>query len=473
MKKQTRKKLNKIFLYLLSLVVLISFSMLAGINVFLIFLLISVFIYLKITEFKKVKKTNIIHLSFLFLIGLSCAVFFERYTNFSPYYIPIPAIAMLTVILFSSLELALLISFCLSVFVGFIFQGDLYLVSIIFLGSMTGVFFVYNIRQRYKLIQAGISVSLLMVLCLAIISYRREVGLMSFSSMPNAIPACMNGILSAIVVAGVLPIFEFLFKVVTNISLLELSDFNHPLLKRLVLEAPGTYHHSLLVGNLSEIAAEAINANSLLARVGAYYHDIGKLEKPEYFSENQDRSLSRHEQLKASMSKLVIINHVKDGMSLARKHKLNSAIQEFIEQHHGTSLVFYFYRRALAESKTKEDVKEEVFRYTGPKPQTKEAAIVLLADSVEAACRALEAPNAQRIEEVVHTIINNKFIDGQLEECDLTLKDLDKIDKTFIHILSAIYHSRVEYPEIKSESSNKEPTKKDQDQSSQDQGNSS
>ena len=472
MKKQTKKILSKIVLYLLSFIVLISFSIVAKISVILTFLLISIFAYLKITEFRKVKKTNIIHLSFLFIIGISSAIFFERYTNLSPYYIPIPAIAMLVVILFSNLELALLISFCLSVFVGFIFQGDLYLMCIMFLGCITGAFFVFKIRQRYKIIQAGILVSVIMVLSLAVISFRREIGLISLSSSPNAIPVCINGILSAFVVAGSLPIFEFLFRVVTNISLLELSDFNHPLLKRLVLEAPGTYHHSLLVGNLSEMAAESINANALLARVGAYYHDIGKLEKPEYFSENQDRSLSRHEQLKASMSKLVIINHVKDGKTLAKKHKLNSAIIEFIEQHHGTSLVFYFYRRALTESKKKEDVKEDIFRYTGPKPQTKETAIVLLADSVEAACRALEAPNAQRIEEVVHTITNNKFIDGQLDECDLTLKDLNKIDKTFIHILSAIYHSRIEYPEIKSENSSKEPPKKDQDQPSQDKKNS-
>ncbi len=473
MKKQARKILSKIFLYLFSISALILFSIAAGINVILTFILISIFVYLKIAEFKKPKKTNIIHLSFLFVIGLACAIFIDRYTTLSPYYIPIPAISMLAVILFSSLELALLISFSLSILVGFIFQGDIYLMSIMFLGSLVGASFVYKIRQRYKLIQAGFLVSVLMFLSLAIISYRPEVGLMSLASLPNAIPACINGILSAFVVAGALPIFEFLFKVVTNVSLLELSDFNHPLLKRLVLEAPGTYHHSLLVGNLAEIAAESINANSLLARVGAYYHDIGKLEKPEYFSENQDRSLSRHDQLKASMSKLVIINHVKDGVLLAKKHKLNSAIIQFIEQHHGTSLVFYFYRRALEESKNKEDVKEEVFRYTGPKPQTKETAIVLLADSVEAACRALETPNAQRIEEVVHTIINNKFIDAQLDECDLTLKDLNKIDKTFIRILSAIYHSRVEYPDIKGENNNKESSKKDQSQPSQDQKNSS
>jgi putative nucleotidyltransferase with HDIG domain len=473
MKKRTKKIIKSAILYLISLGLLVAFSLIANINVILTFLLVSLFVYLQITEFRKTKKTKILYLGLLFTMGLACAVFFNSYSKFSPYYIPIPAITMLSVILFSSLELALLIAFSLSVFLGFIFNGDLFLMCIMFLGSMGGAFFAYNIRQRYRIIQAGIFISALMVLSLAIITYKQKIGLLSISSSPNIVPASINGVLSAFIVAGALPIFEFLFKVVTNISLLELSDFNHPLLKRLVLEAPGTYHHSLLVGNLAEMAAEAVNANSLLARVGAYYHDIGKLEKPEYFSENQDRSLSKHELLKATMSKLVIINHVKDGISLAKKHKLNSGIIEFIEQHHGTSLVFYFYRRALEESKKKDDVKEEVFRYAGPKPQSKETAIVLLADSVEAACRALEAPNVQRIEEVVHTIINNKFIDGQLDECDLTLKDLNKIDKTFIHILSAIYHSRIEYPEVKSENSSKEPPKKDQDQSSQDQANSS
>jgi putative nucleotidyltransferase with HDIG domain len=469
MKKETKNLLSEIILYLFSFVALISYSVLAKINVVLTFLFILVYIYLKISEFRKTKKTNALQISFLLVIGAVAVIFFERYSKLSPYYIPISSIAMLTVVLFSNLELALLISLCLSLFTGFVFQSDMYLMLVLFLSSIAGFLFVYKIRQRYKIMQAGFIVSAVMVLSLAILAYRQEVGIGSILFSPNLIPACINGILSAFIVAGALPIFEFLFKVVTNISLLELSDFNHSLLKRLVLEAPGTYHHSLLVGNLAEMAAESVNANALLARVGAYYHDIGKLEKPEYFSENLDRSLSRHEQLKASMSKLVIINHVKDGISLAKKHKLNSAIVEFIEQHHGKSLVFYFYRRALEES---DDVKEDVFRYPGPKPQTKETAIVLLADSVEAACRALESPNAQRIEEVVHTIINNKFIDGQLDECDLTLKDLNKIDKTFIHILSAIYHSRVEYPEIKSEDNNKESSKKDQDKSSQDKKNS-
>jgi len=471
MKKQAKKIINKTLLYFTSFVLLVSFSLVSHINIIFTFFLLFIFAYLKISEFRKAKKTNILHLSFLFILGFALVIFLKRHTTLSPYHIPLPAFAMLTVILFSNLELALLISLCLSVFIGLTFNTDLYLLMIMFLCSLTGAFFVYRIRQRYKIIKAGILVSVVMVLCLVILSYRKSVGIMSFSS-PNIISACLNGILSAFIVAGAVPIFEFLFKVVTNISLLELSDFNHPLLKRLVLEAPGTYHHSLLVGNLAEVAAESINANALLARIGAYYHDIGKLEKPEYFSENQNKSLSRHEQLKASISKLVIINHVKNGLILAKKHKLNSAIVEFIEQHHGTSLVFYFYLRALEQTEKKEDVKEEIFRYTGPKPQTKETAIVLLADSSEAACRAVENPNAQRIDEIVHTVVNNKFIDGQLDECDLTLKDLHKIAKTFIHILSAIYHSRVEYPEMKSEASNKESPKKNQDRSSQNKKNS-
>lgn len=471
MKEKAKKIISKIILYSLSSICLIIFSFISGISLIPTFLLISIFAYLKIVEYKKPQKTNLLYISFLFVIGFALSQLFKTYSKLSVYYIPIPALAMLCVILFGNLEIALLLSLCLSVFVGFIYHADIYLMIIIFIGSLIGTFFVYKIRQRNKIIQAGIMISVVMSLCLFIISYRGKLEFFSFLS-PNIKPAFINGILSAFLVAGALPIFEFLFKAVTNISLLELSDFNHPLLKRLVLEAPGTYHHSLLVGNLAEMAAESIDANALLARVGSYYHDIGKLEKPEYFSENQDKSLSRHEQLKASMSKLVIINHVKDGLSLAKKYKLNLVIADFIEQHHGTSLVFYFYRRALEETKKKEDVKEEVFRYNGPKPQTKETAIVLLADSVEAACRALEEPNAQRIEEVVHTVINNKFIDGQLDECDLTLKDLNKIAKTFIHILSAIYHSRVEYPEITSESNSRESTKKNQNQSSQDRKNS-
>jgi putative nucleotidyltransferase with HDIG domain len=262
----------------------------------------------------------------------------------------------------------------------------------------------------------------------------------------NALPLFVNGIISSFLVIGLLALFEYLFNVLTNISLLELSDFNQPLLKKLILEAPGTYQHSLVAGSISEIAAESIGANALLARVGAYYHDIGKLEKPEYFSENQEINLSKHDKILPSISKLIIVNHVKDGIDLAKKYRLSPLIVEFISQHHGTSLTYYFYCRALEDMEKEGDVKEEGFRYPGPKPQTKEIAIVMLADSIEAATRTLEEPTPARIEEMVRKIINNKFIDGQLDECELTLKDLEKIASSFIRVLSAMYHSRIKYP---------------------------
>jgi putative nucleotidyltransferase with HDIG domain len=277
----------------------------------------------------------------------------------------------------------------------------------------------------------------------------------------------LNGIVSSFIVLAVLPIFEILFKTVTNVSLLELMD--SPLLNRLKLETPGTYHHSLVVGNLSEAAAEAVGANGLLARIGSYYHDIGKLEKAEYFSENQNISKSKHDTLSPTMSKIIIMNHVKEGMELAKRYRLNPRLVDFIQQHHGNSLVYYFYRRAMENLEEDQEIKEEGFRYPGPKPNTKETAIVLLADSVEAAMRALKEPTPKNIEEVVHKIINNKFIDGQLDECDLTLKDLEKIAGVFTRILSGIYHSRITYPESqKSENNHKKSARDNPHQSEKD-----
>jgi cyclic-di-AMP phosphodiesterase PgpH len=199
---------------------------------------------------------------------------------------------------------------------------------------------------------------------------------------------------------------------------------------------------------LAEAAADAIGANSLLVRVGAYYHDIGKMLKPEYFTENQIVPGNKHDQLEPSMSRLVILNHVKEGVELAQKYKLNQKIIDFIPQHHGTSLIHYFYQKAISESES-ENVEEENYRYPGPKPQTKETAIVLLADSVEGATRSLDEHTPQKIEDVVRKIINNKFIDGQLDECNLTLREIDTIASTFMRVLSAMYHSRIKYPEQK------------------------
>ncbi len=213
-----------------------------------------------------------------------------------------------------------------------------------------------------------------------------------------------------------------------------------------------------------------IGANALLARIGAYYHDIGKLDKAEYFGENQDINDSKHDSLTPAMSKLVIINHVKEGIELAKKYKFSPRLINFIQQHHGTSLVYYFYRRALETLEDDQEVKEEGFRYPGPKPDSKETAVVLLADSVEAAARALKDPTPSKIEEVVHKIINNKFIDGQLDECELTLKDIENISAVFIRMLGGIYHSRVTYPERtpKSENNGKKPSEENSHQPEKD-----
>jgi len=255
-----------------------------------------------------------------------------------------------------------------------------------------------------------------------------------------------NGFLSVILTMGILPYLEELFSITTNIKLLELSDFNQPLLKRLMMEALGTYHHSIVVGNLVENASQLIGANSLLARVGAYYHDIGKLKNPEYFAENQEGVMSRHDDLTPSMSSLILISHVKEGLDLAREYKLQRPIINIIEQHHGTSLIHYFYIKALEENKASK-VGEEKYRYPGPKPGTKEAAIVMLADAVEATSRTVEEPSYERLKNVVDKVINDKFIDGQLNDCNITLVNLHQIAESFAHTLTGVYHPRVEYPE--------------------------
>jgi len=246
-------------------------------------------------------------------------------------------------------------------------------------------------------------------------------------------------------------LIEMLFGFTTDIKLLELSSLDQPVLKDLMVKAPGTYHHSVVVSNMVEATAESIYANPLLAKVSAYYHDIGKIKKPLYFIENQMKGDNRHEKLAPSMSSLILTSHVKDGVELAKKHRLGKEIIDIIKQHHGTSVISYFYQKAKDQSKKRGGrsprIKEEDFRYPGPKPQTKEAGLVLVADAVEAASRTLVDPTPARIQGMVQKIINNIFSDGQLDECELTLKDINQIAKSFTKTLSGIFHSRIEYPE--------------------------
>src|SRR4030095_1519387 len=267
-------------------------------------------------------------------------------------------------------------------------------------------------------------------------------------------------ILTAFVVSGALPVFETTFRITTDISWLELADLNHPLLKRMMIEAPGTYQHSLVVANLAESAAESVSANAALARVCSYFHDIGKLVKPEYFVENMRRDRNPHDELAPTMSALIIIAHVKEGVDLALKNGLNQQIIDVIQQHHGTSMIYYFYKRAQQQQEDQraggkimnireEDIPEvraESFRSPGPPPQTRECAIISLADSIESASRSLERVTPQKIDQLVTDIVEKRILDGQLKECDLTMREIEIISESFKYTLQSMMHSRVAYP---------------------------
>ena len=263
--------------------------------------------------------------------------------------------------------------------------------------------------------------------------------------------ALANAVFSPVLTYGLLIFFERVFHVATDLTLLELSDFNHPLLRQLSEKTPGTFHHSVTIGNLAEAAAEAIRGNAILARVGAYYHDIGKTLKPEYYVENQTGSRSKHTKLRPRMSALVIISHVKEGMELARQHGLPEKVIDFIPQHHGTNRIPFFYDKALkqaaARKNPKDTIHEEDFCYPGPKPQTKETAIVMLADLVEASTRTIEEMTPQRLEQAIDNLVKQRFVEGQLDECELTLRELTKIKEAFFKILIGIHHQRIQYPE--------------------------
>ncbi|MDP2924369.1 MAG: HDIG domain-containing protein [Candidatus Omnitrophota bacterium] len=363
------------------------------------------------------------------------------------YGIPAIGFVILATLLFDSLEFSFLFSLFFFSLGASIEGGSLTVGTSLFAGALTSAVFSFRVHRRFEVIKAGLIGGVVQFLVALIIERVRNeqifVPFFSYADVTLLKICLLNGV-SSLFVLAILPIFEYIFRVVTNISLLELSDFNHPLLRKLILEAPGTYQHSLVVANLSEAAADAIGANSLLVRVGAYYHDIGKMIKPSYFVENIVGYKDMHKDLKPSMSKLIIINHVKDGVDLAKKYRLKKIIIDFIIEHHGKTLVYYFYQRAKELEPEKEH--EENYRYVGPKPQSKETAIVALADTIEALSRTLEEPTPSRIEEMIREVIRKRFMEGELDESTLTLKDLEKITKKFAHVLNALFHTRINYP---------------------------
>ena len=314
---------------------------------------------------------------------------------------------------------------------------------ILYAAVASAILLVGNIRNRRKLIYVGILVGAVAILTTIGVN---TLAAQPFSAIwPEALRQGLFSVFAGLLMLGLLPFIESLFGVQTELSLLELGDVAHPLLQELVRRAPGTYNHSINVASIAEAAAESIGAKGLLVRVGAYFHDIGKMLKPGYFVENQGHDANRHESLVPAMSTLIIIAHIKDGADLARQHRLPKTIIDFIEQHHGTTLVEYFFHRASQTNGG--EVDESDFRYPGPKPQTKEAAVLMLADAVEGASRALVEPTPARIESLVHDIAMNRLLDGQFDACGLTLQELATIEDSLVKSLTAVYHGRVKYPE--------------------------
>lgn len=314
------------------------------------------------------------------------------------------------------------------------------------IASIIGAHGVRHCDNRGIIFSAGLKVSVVSIATALVFQLFHET-FFSLQTVYCLSFAFASGLITAVLASGGIPFLESLFQYTTDIKLLELTNLNSPVLRELMVRAPGTYHHSVVVGNLVEAAAEAINANPLLARVAAYYHDIGKISKAQYFIENQTDGENRHDKLSPNMSALILISHVKEGTELSRQYRLGQPITEIIRQSHGTALIKYFYQKAQEQATPDQVLDEYEFRYPGPKPQTREAGLVLLADCVEAASRTLVDPTPARIQGLVQKIINNIFIDGQLDECELTLKNLHEIAWSFNQILAGIYHHRIDYPQ--------------------------
>ena len=369
----------------------------------------------------------------------------------SPFIVPYTFLPMLLTILVKKRvgqSLALYSAVFLSIVTGFNVQ----VLLLLMLTSILSVIFINKVEERNDILKSSFYISVVTFVVSLSLGF-----LLSNSvtdSIRNSLFAASGVILSGILVIGFLPLIENTFNVVTEIKLLELANPNHPLLKRLQMEAPGTYHHSIMVGNLAEAAAEELHANSILLRVAAYYHDIGKLSRPQFFKENQIGSKNPHDEISPNLSTLIIINHVKIGLEMAEKAKLPQEIKDLIAQHHGTTLVKYFYLTMKNNAEDPDSVKEEDYRYPGPKPKTREAGIMMLADSVEAAVRSISDPTQGKVEAMVYKIFKDKLEDGQLDECDITFSDVSKIRKNFLKTFGSIYHERIEYPEDKRKKAN-------------------
>lgn len=414
------------------------------------------------------------------LLSLATFISFNLFQELNWVFYSLPVVLLTMIIAVGYSRPLAIINLFFQLFLVWVWEHPAFSVFMLHIPSaIIGALAVTGIRTRARIIRIGAATGLvlfIMILLKGLLAHV-EIPLSSFrqlwqsSLIKNALTGFANGLVSGFIFLGILPFMERWFGVLTDLSLLELADLNQPILKKLSLEAPGTYHHSLRVGDLAYAAAEAIGADSMLTRVGAYYHDIGKLTKPEYFTENE--IADKHKDLAPTMSALIIIAHVKDGLEIARLERLSRRIQDFVIQHHGTSVVRYFYQSALEKTNGLEEKEsrlggteprpggaesdkpsangpppdKESFRYPGPKPQSKEVGIVLLADSVEATSRSLTNINPGKLKNMVHEIIINHLLDGQLDQSRLTMWDLKKIEEVFIRVLAGMFHARIQYPE--------------------------
>jgi putative nucleotidyltransferase with HDIG domain len=391
--------------------------------------------------YKDIKKLTLIN-----LITVISLLLTKSLTIASPFLIPL-AFAPLIISLLINNRISLTINIMNVIFISAATNFNIEITLLAIVNTFAGALIIKKQHQRNDIVYSSLYISVINVIATFSIGF-----LLSNNTKDVLTQAGFSAIgsgLSGILTIGLLPFFESIFDIVTTIKLLELSNPNNQLLKKLLMEAPGTYHHSILVANLAELACEEVGGNPALARVSAYYHDVGKIKRPYFFKENQMAVENPHDKITPNLSALIIISHVKDGIELAKDYKLPKIIQDIILSHHGTSLVKYFYVTAKNNSERPDEIIEEDFRYSGPIPQSKEAGIVMLADSIEAAVRSINEPNQDKIESMVNNIVKNILSEGQLDECDLTLKDITKIKKTFVNSLIGIYHKRVEYPEDK------------------------
>ncbi|WP_018131835.1 HD family phosphohydrolase [Effusibacillus pohliae] len=428
-----------------------NYKIYVGLALLLLFSLALLEVYMRIARSRLAANNHLLLL--LSLVILLTATVMKIVSLAAPlnlqaigYLAPLAMGTMLLTILFDA-PLAIIGSIIFSLFTALLFDFRFEYLFVGIVSALTGVFAVARVKHRLVLMRAAFIIAGVNLLAIATVqSLLSSVNFTWQGLLQALLFGLANGLLSGILTIGTLPFLESLFGILTPISLLELSNPNHPLLKKLLMEAPGTYHHSLIVGNLAETAAEMVGGDPLLCRVGGYFHDVGKAKRPMFFIENQNGRENPHDKVAPSLSHLIITSHVRDGVEMQEEYRLPKPIRDICEQHHGTTVLWYFYNKALEQEKN-QSVNIDDYRYPGPKPQTKEAAIIMLCDSVEAAVRSMSRPNPNRIEAVIRKIIKDRLNDGQLDECDLTLKDLDKIASALMKALNGIYHARIEYPD--------------------------